>query len=176
MECSDTPLPNPPPEGEGKALPRQCSLCRGSGFFCLLALGIFVAGCAKKPETVPLTLLSPTAQRIELMVEVADTPEERSRGLMFREELPEGQGMLFVFDRTQTLAFWMKNTLIPLDILFFDADGFFVSAATMFPCEKDPCQMYSSGMEAQYALEVPAGFIERFDVASMPIPPLLRRP
>lgn len=105
-------------------------------------------------------------EKIVIHVEIADDPEERQKGLMYRATLPEGQGMLFVFDTPAMQSFWMKNTRIPLDILFFDAGGQFVSSASMDPCRADPCPLFPSQGAAKYALEVPAGFLERHTVDS----------
>ncbi len=106
-----------------------------------------------------IELLSPENKAAVVTVEHARTPEEQMRGLMGRTVLPEGTGMLFTFESEQQLSFWMKNTLIPLDIVYFDAEGNFVSAATMEPCTQDPCRTYLSATFALYALELPAGTV-----------------
>jgi uncharacterized membrane protein (UPF0127 family) len=67
--------------------------------------------------------------------EAADTAKEREKGLMGRSSLAENMGMFFAFKDPQVMQFWMKNTLIPLEILFFDAEGNFVNVATMEPCQ-----------------------------------------
>jgi uncharacterized membrane protein (UPF0127 family) len=137
---------------------------------CSAALLVLaLAGCAAAPAPqasapahgAAVTLTGPDGARLDVRAEVADTEAERERGLMGRASLAEGDGMLFVFDHEQPLAFWMKNTLIPLDIAYFDANGGFVSSVTMIPCERDPCATYPSARPASFALEVPAGWLAR---------------
>jgi len=90
-------------------------------------------------------------------VELATEPGEQARGLMFRDELPEGHGMLFVYGREAWRSFWMKNMRIPLDILFFDGQRRLINWHTADPCTADPCPGYPSDAPARYVLELNAG-------------------
>ncbi|MCZ8116173.1 DUF192 domain-containing protein [Silanimonas sp.] len=92
-------------------------------------------------------------------VELADDFDERARGLMFRESMPADHGMLFVHDSEAPLAYWMKNTRIPLDILYFDAERRLVSIQRGVPtCTAgDRCPNYPSRGPAKYVLELNAG-------------------
>jgi uncharacterized membrane protein (UPF0127 family) len=91
-------------------------------------------------------------------VELALTRQQQNRGLMFRDHLPQDAGMLFIFNSEAPRSFWMKNTRIPLDILYFDADLLLVSMVeNARPCAADPCPPYPSTAPAQYVLELNAG-------------------
>jgi uncharacterized protein len=87
--------------------------------------------------------------------EIAMDADQRSRGLMHRLKVPV-DGMLFVFPEQTTGGFWMKNTLVPLSIAFFDSRGKRVRRLTMQPCRRDPCPLYSAGRSYRYALELRA--------------------
>ena len=91
-------------------------------------------------------------------VELALTPEDQAQGLMYRENLPPLSGMLFVFDAPAPHHFWMKNTMIPLDMIWLDAAGavVFVSADTP-PCKADPCATYGPDSPARMVLEIAGG-------------------
>ncbi len=92
--------------------------------------------------------------------EIAKTSAQRSIGLMHRTQAPK-DGMLFVFPETTTGGFWMKNTLVPLTIVFFDATGKRVRKLSMTPCLKDPCSIYDPGRPYRYALELRASDTRR---------------
>jgi uncharacterized membrane protein (UPF0127 family) len=90
--------------------------------------------------------------------EVARTPEQREMGLMYRESLAEGHGMLFVFPDLQVRSFWMKDTLIPLDIAYLDENFRIINIRAMEPNTTDP---HPSSRPAMFALEVPLGWFEK---------------
>lgn len=99
-------------------------------------------------------------------VEIADDSEERSRGLMFRDELGADDGMLFLFPREAPRAFWMLNTRIPLDIIYIDAERRIVAwSLDTPPCRTRTCPNYPSRAAAKYVLEVNAGEMERLGVS-----------
>jgi uncharacterized membrane protein (UPF0127 family) len=87
--------------------------------------------------------------------EVAKTSTQRANGLMNRTRAPK-DGMLFVFPDATTGGFWMKNTLVPLTIVFFDSAGKRVRKLSMTPCRKDPCPIYDPGRRYRFALELRA--------------------
>lgn len=95
-------------------------------------------------------------------IEIANKPDLWSFGLMFREDIPWEYGMLFIFPSDENGGFWMKNTYIPLDIAFIDSNKTIFNIQRMQPCYDDNCPIYYSPKPYRYALEVKAGFFERF--------------
>lgn len=96
---------------------------------------------------------------VSVRAEIAATPADRERGLMYRSSLPQNEGMLFIFPEAKFQAFWMKNTLIPLDIGYFDDQGFLIEVVQMKP--DDGTARYPSSEPALYALEMNAGWFEK---------------
>tara|TARA_Y100000817_G_C16553792_1_gene409984 strand:- start:19 stop:486 length:468 start_codon:yes stop_codon:yes gene_type:complete len=105
--------------------------------------------------------------KVILDVEVAKTPNHRQIGLMFRQKLEEGKGMLFIFDDESYRSFWMKNTFIPLSIAFFSKDKVLVDMQDMTPSTsvmQKQIPQYKSSKPATYALEVPRGWFRKVKI------------
>ena len=140
-----------------------------------LAAALFLTGALLTPpiqsafagsESSPLvTITYPTGARVH--AELADTPQKRSRGLMFREQLAPDAGMLFRFEEAGEWSFWMKNTKVALDILWIGPDKKIAYIEeNVPPCRQDPCPEYKPSKEALYALELPAGSVKREKLAT----------
>lgn len=122
---------------------------------------VFVAGCAAPSTLDSLDTAEIAVGDQTLAVLIADTSSERRQGLRHVEELPAGlDGMLFVFADPRTASFVMEDTLMPLDIWWFGADGRLLGSAEMEPCPSEPCTSYGSPGEIGWALETPAGELE----------------
>lgn len=131
-------------------------ILRHSAFILLLA------ACATSPE---VALYSQAGGPVRVSVEIADSPEERRYGLMYRNALPDRHGMLFVFPGEAVRSFWMKNTPLSLDIIFISAAGSVVHVAPHTrPFSEAPIP--SGGQAAQFVLEVKAGFCERYGISA----------
>ena len=129
----------------------------------LVLIAVLVVGACGTNEPAGLEGFDTSTITIderELYVAVAQTPVQRSQGLMGVTDLGGLDGMLFVFQAESNGGFWMKDTLIPLDIAFFDSDGGFVDLLTMEPCTADPCPSYRPGGSYRYAVEAPAGDLD----------------
>ena len=130
-----------------------------------LALALVLAGGAAAAEGMcrdDRLTLSGTWGRAVFTVAVADEADERARGLMFVESMPAMAGLLFVYDRPQPVAFWMRNTLIPLDMVFADADGVVSRVhADAVPLDETAIP---GGDAVQFVLELNAGMAARLGI------------
>jgi uncharacterized membrane protein (UPF0127 family) len=131
-------------------------LCNLILFFAVFTIG--VSACTSQKLKTTKLIIESGGGAVEMTVEIAQTDEERSRGLMFRKKLPDGRGMLFVFERDQQLSFWMKNTLIPLSIAFIASDGRIIEIKDMQPLNENTVK---SSRSVRYALEVPQHWFSR---------------
>ena len=129
------------------------------GMLLMLVLSLLPTACAGRGPWVELA-----GQRYS--IEVAANDAERARGLMFRDALPADHGMLFIHERQEPQAYWMKNTRIPLDILYFDNARKLVSQQRdVPPCSLgDACPPYPSDAPARFVLELNAGEAARLQL------------
>lgn len=154
------------------ARPRAVILVYAVAIFALSACG---GGDAAKPtdsslptgqDSAPLTRLTfvnKEGSEIDLLVETADSPEERSVGLMHRESMPEDQGMLFIFEQEGEHTFYMRNTLIPLSIAFIEGEGAIMEIEDMEPLDET---LHSPDEDYLYAIEANQGWFARNGIAA----------
>lgn len=115
-------------------------------------------------QTQAIEIAGKDGRTYKFDIEIAVTPEEQARGLMFRKAMPENHGMMFVFGNEASRTFWMKNTLIPLDILFLDADGKIVKIhENAKPLDET---QIPSGMPVFAAIELNGGTAARLGIVS----------
>jgi len=141
----------------------------------LVCTALIAGACGNKPQSQQrplssmfqkqgtLTIFDNSDQPLTTInIEIADTPQKRETGLMGRPTLGEKDGMLFIFEAEQQLSFWMMNTMIPLDMMFIDADHRIVTIQrNTVPFSKDS---YSADKPGQYVLEVNGGFCDRYGI------------
>jgi len=146
------------------------------GFFSIL-LSVLLMGCslpttAKPPnatsgtqtqapvsagQQLPITAEASVPNNTKIQLEVAQTPEQQEMGLMYRQSLPDNQGMLFKFPTAQPIRFWMKNTLIPLDMVFMQNGVVKYIKTSAPPCTSDPCPTYGSNTLIDMVIELRSG-------------------
>jgi len=133
-------------------------------FFALLLWGCVVGEpvssqthlSQNQKQNLPLTALTKVGQEI-IELEVAKTPEQQEIGLMFRTDLAKNRGMVFLFSPPRVTRFWMKNTLIPLDMIFLRQGVIQSISASVPPCKNDPCPSYGPFLEIDQVIELASG-------------------
>ncbi|MBI2106807.1 DUF192 domain-containing protein [Candidatus Woesearchaeota archaeon] len=127
--------------------------------FLLFILLILTVGCSSHN-----IVINSGGKEAYINAEVADTNEERINGLMYRKNLCDNCGMLFVFDDSDYRSFWMKNTLIPLDMIFIGENYVITDVKSAVPCLEEKCDTYSSTKKVKYVLEVNGGFVKENNI------------
>lgn len=123
----------------------------------LVLFVLFLVGCSQRPSV--------EFDQVRVDVEIADEPTEQEQGLQGREHLCATCGMLFVFNTQELHRFWMKETIIPLDMIFIGDRMRVVDIHTAQPCIEEICPVYTPSQEAKYVLEVNAGFAEAYGLS-----------
>lgn len=149
----------------------------------LLGLALLLTFCTKPQPPAPPPPAQPAAAPVSapaaseaprivlpdgyaVRVELAADNDTRAQGLMFRDRLPEGTGMIFLFTETGDYPFWMKNTLIPLDMIWIDDQKRIAAIiADVPPCKADPCPSYPPHAVARYVLELAGGEAKKHNLA-----------
>lgn len=132
--------------------------------FTIFSLIFISTACTSSNKKLPvkkLVLVNSEGKEIVVKAEIASTFDERKNGFMFRQEIPDGTGMLFIFEEEQVLDFWMKNTPHPLSIAYIDKNGRIRDILDMTPYS---LENVTSSTKVLYALEVPQGWYGKVNV------------
>jgi uncharacterized membrane protein (UPF0127 family) len=134
--------------------------------FCLLFIlfSLLISSSCSNQKKLPskeLTIVRADGSQVALSAEIARTPEQRNHGFMERKNIPDGTGMIFIFEKDQILSFWMKNTPHPLSIAYIDSTGKIRELHDMKPFCLDPV---TSQVYCRYALEVPQGWFAKNNI------------
>jgi hypothetical protein len=140
----------------------------------LITIALLLAACSSPQQTAPAPPPAPASgPRIVLpdgatiQVELATDDATRSQGLMYRDHMADDRGMLFLFPESGEYPFWMKNTLIPLDMVWIDDQRRIAHVASNVPpCKADPCPNYPPNANAKYVLELAAGVAAKHHLAN----------
>lgn len=131
-------------------------------FFAFFLLCISLTSClSQKLPTKTFEIQKENGEFVTVVVEIADTYETRQHGFMERKSIPDGTGMLFVFEKDQILSFWMKNTPTPLSIAYIDSNG---KIRDIFDMKPFSMADTVSTVSVRYALEVPQGWFSKVGV------------
>ena len=133
------------------------TLCQNIAFG-MLGLSFMGSALAQDAPQMNLQRITLSAGMHQISAQVAATPQQRQTGLMFRKEMPQPEGMLFIFDEPSQQCFWMKNTLLPLTAAFIADDGTIVNLADMKPQTTDT---HCSGQPVRYVLEMNQGWFAK---------------
>ncbi|MBI2508329.1 DUF192 domain-containing protein [Candidatus Woesearchaeota archaeon] len=121
----------------------------------LITINILLLGCTTQNQKITINDKS-------FNIEIADNPAERAKGLMFRKDLDKDSGMLFIFPNSEKHSFWMKNTFIPLDIIWIDENFKIVYIyENAQPC-RESCNSITPNKDAKYVLEINAGLADKY--------------
>jgi uncharacterized protein len=116
-----------------------------------------LSASAPSGQTLPISAVAIVPNGTKINLEVAGTPKEQEIGLMYRKVLPDDRGMLFQFPSAQPVSFWMKNTLIPLDMVFLRKGIVQYIAPNVPPCTADPCPSYGPSTPIDMVIELRSG-------------------
>ncbi len=137
-------------------------------YLLLLALAVVTAAAHTFNTSEEVVEASFESTEISLKLEIADTPEERRKGLMYRRNLESRTGMIFIYDTEEYRSFWMKNTYIPLDVIFLDSNMTVINIEQAEPqpdvTDEDDLKRYRSEEPAQYVVELNQGFADNYSL------------